>query len=310
MSFTTEIKNEICSNDYSKLENIALLSGYVRNNAVLEDGKIVILSENLKVVRKIFTLFKELFNVTLSYSQIKGNNFSKKSYYNVFVDEKVDSILKSLMYFDENGNVLYIPKDYFLDSDDLKRAYLRGAFLAKGSINDPKKSRYHLEFLVDNSYEADFLMDILNYFNLHAKVISRDRGYMTYVKEAEKIGDFLRIVSAYNAILYYEDIRIYRDHKNMTNRLNNMEQANVDKTINASEKQLEDIALIKERIGFDALDDRIRVVAIYREKYPEVSLSELSGIISVELDKKITKSGLSHRFRKIREIAERLRKND
>lgn len=310
MSFTTEIKNEICSNDYSKLENIALLSGYVRNNAVLEDGKIVILSENLKVVRKIFTLFKELFNVTLSYSQIKGNNFSKKSYYNVFVDEKVDSILKSLMYFDENGNVLYIPKDYFLDSDDLKRAYLRGAFLAKGSINDPKKSRYHLEFLVDNSYEADFLMDILNYFNLHAKVISRDRGYMTYVKEAEKIGDFLRIVSAYNAILYYEDIRIYRDHKNMTNRLNNMEQANVDKTINASEKQLEDIALIKERIGFDALDDRIRVVAIYREKYPEVSLSELSEIISVELDKKITKSGLSHRFRKIREIAERLRKND
>ena len=310
MSFTTEIKNEICSNDYSKLENIALLSGYIRNNAVLEDGKIVILSENLKVVRKIFTLFKELFNVTLSYSQIKGNNFSKKSYYNVFVDEKVDSILKSLMYFDENGNVLYIPKDYFLDSDDLKRAYLRGAFLAKGSINDPKKSRYHLEFLVDNSYEADFLMDILNYFNLHAKVISRDRGYMTYVKEAEKIGDFLRIVSAYNAILYYEDIRIYRDHKNMTNRLNNMEQANVDKTINASEKQLEDIALIKERIGFDALDDRIRVVAIYREKYPEVSLSELSGIISVELDKKITKSGLSHRFRKIREIAERLRKND
>ena len=310
MSFTTEIKNEICSNDYSKLENIALLSGYVRNNAVLEDGKIVILSENLKVVRKIFTLFKELFDVTLSYSQIKGNNLSKKSYYNVFADEKVDSILKSLMYFDENGNVLYIPKDYFLDSDDLKRAYLRGAFLAKGSINDPKKSRYHLEFLVDNSYEADFLMDILNYFNLHAKVISRDRGYMTYVKEAEKIGDFLRIVSAYNAILYYEDIRIYRDHKNMTNRLNNMEQANVDKTINASEKQLEDIALIKEKIGFDALDDRIRVVAIYREKYPEVSLSELSEIISVELDKKITKSGLSHRFRKIREIAERLRKND
>ena len=310
MSFTTEIKNEICSNDYSKLENIALLSGYVRNNAVLEDGKIVILSENLKVVRKIFTLFKELFDVTLSYSQIKGNNLSKKSYYNVFADEKVDSILKSLMYFDENGNVLYIPKEYFLDSDDLKRAYLRGAFLAKGSINDPKKSRYHLEFLVDNSYEADFLMDILNYFNLHAKVISRDRGYMTYVKEAEKIGDFLRIVSAYNAILYYEDIRIYRDHKNMTNRLNNMEQANVDKTINASEKQLEDIALIKEKIGFDALDDRIRVVAIYREKYPEVSLSELSEIISVELDKKITKSGLSHRFRKIREIAERLRKND
>ena len=303
MSFTTEIKNEICSNDYSKLENICLLSGYIRNNGSLDDTKIVILSENLKVVRKIYTLFKELFDVSLTYEQTRGSNLSKKSIYNIYIEEKLDIIEKSLMFG------VNIP-DYFLDGDDLKRAYLRGAFLAKGSINDPKKSRYHLEFLVDSSSEADFIMDLLNYFDLHAKVISRDRGYMTYVKEAEKIGDFLRIVSANNAILYYEDIRIYRDHKNMTNRLNNMEQANVDKIINASQEQLADIALIKEKIGFDALDIRLKDVAIYREKYPEVSLSELSEIISTELDKKITKSGLSHRIRKIKEIADRLRKND
>ena len=214
------------------------------------------------------------------------------------------------MYYDDNYSLLSVPPSYFLDSDDLKRAYLRGAFLAKGSINDPKKSRYHLEFLVDTSYEADYLMDLLNYFDLHAKVISRDKGYMTYIKEAEKIGDFLRIVSANNAILYYEDIRIYRDHKNMTNRLNNMEQANVDKSINASREQLEDINLIKEKIGFDALDEKLQAVVTYREKYPEVSLAELSEIISSELDKKITKSGLSHRFRKIKEIADRLREND
>ena len=303
MSFTTEIKNEICSNDYSKLENICLLSGYIRNNASLEDNKIVILSENLKVVRKIYTLFKELFDVSLTYEQTRGSNLSKKSIYNIYIEEKLDVVEKSLMLGVD------IP-DYFLDGDDLKRAYLRGVFLAKGSINDPKKSRYHLEFLVDSSYEADFIMDLLNYFDLHAKVISRDRGYMTYVKEAEKIGDFLRIVSANNAILYYEDIRIYRDHKNMTNRLNNMEQANVDKSINASREQLEDIKLIKEKIGLDAIDDRLRDVIVYREKYPEVSLAELSEIISSELDKKITKSGLSHRLRKIREIADRLRKNN
>ena len=300
MSFTTEIKNEICSNDYSKLENICLLSGYVRNNASLENDKIVILSENLKVVRKIYTLFKELFDVSLTYEQTRGSNLSKKSIYNIYIEEKLDAVGKSLMLGVD------IP-DYFLDGDDLKRAYLRGAFLAKGSINDPKKSRYHLEFLVDSSYEADFIMDLLNYFDLHAKVISRDRGYMTYVKEAEKIGDFLRIVSANNAILYYEDIRIYRDHKNMTNRLNNMEQANVDKIINASQEQLADIALIKEKIGLDALDDKLKDVILYREKYPEVSLSELSEIISSEIDKKITKSGLSHRIRKIKEIADRLR---
>ena len=310
MSFTTEIKNEICSNDYSKLENICLLSGYIRNNATVEDNKIVILSENLKVVRKVFSLFKELFDVSPSYSQIRGNNLSKKSHYNIYIADKLDLILRSLMYYDDNNELLSVPSDYFLDSDDLKRAYLRGAFLAKGSINDPKKSRYHLEFLVDTSYEADYIMGLLNYFDLHSKVISRDKGYMTYVKEAEKIGDFLRIVSANNAILYYEDIRIYRDHKNMTNRLNNMEQANVDKTINASREQLEDINLIKDKIGLDALNDKLKDVIIYREKYPEVSLSELSEIISSELDKKITKSGLSHRFRKIKEIADRLREND
>ena len=310
MSFTTEIKNEICSNDYSKLENICLLSGFIRNNAIIEDNEIIILSENLKVVRKVFSLFKELFDVSPSYSQIKGNNLSKKSYYNIYIDDKLNLILSSLMYYDEEDNVLKVPSEYFLDGDDLKRAYLRGAFLAKGSINDPKKSRYHLEFLVDSSSEAALIKDLLNYFDLHAKTISRDKGYMTYVKEAEKIGDFLRLVSANNAILYYEDIRIYRDHKNMTNRLNNMEQANVDKSINASREQLEDINLIKEKIGLDAVDDRIKVAIEYREKYPEVSLSELSEIISLELDKKITKSGLSHRFRKIREIGDKLRKND
>ena len=310
MSFTTEIKNEICSNEYSKLENICFLSGFVRNNAIIEDDSIVLLSENLKVVRKIYSLFKELFDVNPSYTQTKGNNFSKRSHYNIYINEKIDVILKALMYYDEKSQLVMIPPEYFLDSDDLKRAYLRGAFLSKGSINDPKKSRYHLEFLVDFSYEADYIMALLNYFDLHAKVISRDKGYMTYIKEAEKIGDFLRIVSANNAILYYEDIRIYRDHKNMTNRLNNMEQANVDKSIIASEKQLEDITLIKNKIGLDAIDKRLKDVIIYREKYPEVSLSELSVIISTELDKKITKSGLNHRLRKIKEIAEKLRKND
>lgn len=302
MSFTTEIKNEICSNDYSKLENICFLSGYVRNNASLDENRIVILSENLKVVRKIFSLFKELFDVSLTYEQTRGSNLSKKSIYNIYINEKLDVISDSLLLNKD------IP-EYFLDSDDLKRSYLRGAFLAKGSINDPKKSRYHLEYLVDSAYEADYIMDLLNYFDLHAKVISRDKGYMTYIKEAEKIGDFLRIVSANNAILYYEDIRIYRDHKNMTNRLNNMEQANVDKSINASQKQLEDIALIKEKIGFDAIDDRLKIVMEYREKYPEVSLSELSEIISLEMDKQITKSGLNHRLRKIKEIADKLRED-
>ena len=308
MSFTTLIKNEICSNDYSALENTAMLSGFVRNSIKIDNDTIVILSENPKVVRKIFSLFKELFDINPSFEQIKGS--TKKNYYNIIVEDKLDTILKTLMYFDDSNNFLDKPYDYFLDSDDLKRAYLRGAFLAKGSINDPKKSRYHLEFLVDKEKEALFINDLLNYFDLNSKVIDRDKGFMTYVKEAEKIGDFLRLVSAYNQVLYYEDIRIYRDHKNMTNRLNNMEQANVDKTISASEKVLEDINLIKDKIGLDALDNKVKIAIEYREKYPESSLSELSEIISIEEGKPITKSGLSHRLRKIKEIADKLKNDD
>jgi DNA-binding protein WhiA len=130
---------------------------------------------------------------------------------------------------------------------------------------------------------------------------------MVYVKEAEKIGDFLRLVEAMNALFYFEDIRIYRDHKNMTNRLNNCEQANVDKIIETANKQLNDIKKIESINGLELLDDKTKEAAIYRKKYPEVSLAELSEIITLETGNKITKSGLYHRFNKIKEMANKIK---
>ena len=310
MSFTTEIKNEICQNNFSRIENICMLSGFIRNNAQITTNEITILSENVKVVRKIYQILKEIYDINCTIKQGQSNNFNKKNYYNIIIEQNQKQILQDLEVTNIQEEMLPAPHDYFLDSEDLKRAYLRGAFLASGSINDPKKSRYHLEFLVDKETEANFIKELLKEFDITAKVIPRDKGYMTYVKEAEKIGDFLRIVSCSNATLYYEDIRIYRDHKNMTNRLNNCEQANVDKTINASKSQLEDIELIKEKLNFDILDDKLKEVIIYREKYPEVSLSELSYIISKETNKPLTKSGLNHRLRKIKELADKLKNKD
>ena len=125
---------------------------------------------------------------------------------------------------------------------------------------------------------------------------------MVYIKEAEKISDYLRIIKAYNAVMYFEDIRIYRDHKNMTNRLNNCEQANMDKIFLTSSRQIKDIEKLKEYDIIDLLDEKIKEVIEYRLKYPEVSLQELSDIITSSTGNKITKSGLNHRFRKIREI--------
>ena len=175
-----------------------------------------------------------------------------------------------------------------------------------GSINDPKTSRYHLEFLVNDEKYAFFISDLINKYNLNSKVLKRETKYMIYIKEAEKISDFLRLINAYNAVMYYEDIRIYRDHKNMTNRLNNCEQANVDKIIETASKQIKDIEIIN-KVGLDLLDEKEQVVALYRLKYKDVSLLELSEIISIETGKKITKSGIYHRLKKISNLADKLK---
>ena len=131
---------------------------------------------------------------------------------------------------------------------------------------------------------------------------------MIYIKEAERISDFLKIIGATKAVLYYENVRVYRDQKNKTNRLNNMEQANVDKIVETAMKQIKDIEIIEQNDGLMLLDEKVREVANYRKKYPESSLKELAEIISLETNKPITKSGLNHRLRKIKELAESLRK--
>ena len=308
MSFTMRIKNEL-SNIYDNINtNKAELSGILRNSYNKELNKLEIITENSTVCKHIYTLFKEIYNINVKIEYV-NSKFSKNRLYSIIVNDKLDLILKDLEVVDDNYEYKNIPEEYFLDVEDEKRAYLKGVFLMCGSINDPKTSMYHLEFSIDEKDEADNVSNLLNEFYLNSKVISRDKGYMVYLKEAEKIGDFLRIIGASVAVMYYEDIRIYRDHKNMTNRLNNCEQANFEKSMQSANKQVEDINLIIEKIGKDALDEKLVLVANYRIKYPDVSLQELSEIISYETGKVITKSGLNHRFRKIKEIANRLKEN-
>ena len=225
------------------------------------------------------------------------------------IKEKNEQILKDLSILDEQGNYLNIPKDYIIEDEEEVRAYLRGLFMCVGSINDPKTSRYHLELLVDNLKYAKFISQILNKYNLNSKVIKREKNYMIYIKEAEKIADFLRIIKSFNAVMYFEDIRIYRDHKNMTNRLNNCEQANMDKVFMTSNSQIKDIQLLETNGLLDILDEKLKEVINYRLQYPESSLQELSDIITIKTGNKITKSGLNHRLRKIKEIANRLKNN-
>ncbi len=310
MSFTTTIKEEISRLENNRSENISELSGFLRNNGTCADEEIDLLTENATVAKRIYQLIKKIYDVTCEIECRKNMNFSKNNLYLIMINDKVDFILKDLSIIDDAGNFLDEPSSYIIDSEEEIRAYLRGTFLSRGSINDPKTARYHLEFLIEEKKEAQLISRLLNGFDLNSRVLSRGKGYMVYIKEAEKIGDFLRIINANQAVLYYEDIRIYRDHKNMTNRLNNCEQANIDKVVENASKQIEEIDYLKQKLGFDVLDDKTKEAIEYRLKYPESSLLELSEIISYETGKPITKSGLNHRFRKIRELVNKLKKEE
>ena len=304
MSFTGIVKNELSKLEIDKLEATSELSAILRNNATITSKEIKITTENSSVARHIFNYIKELYNISPKITVRHGYNYNKNYIYILEITQKIELIKKDLSL---NTN---IPANYIVDDDVLIRTYLRGVFIATGSINDPKKSRYHLEFLVDNLEYAEFIKEKLNMYYLNSKVIKRETKFMIYIKEAEKIGDFLRMINAIQALLYYEDIRIYRDHKNMTNRLNNCEQANVDKIIETAAKQVQDIELINSIGGIDLLDDKTKIAAIYRLKYKEASLTELSNIISIETQTPITKSGLHHRFTKIKELANKIRNSD
>lgn len=301
MTFTANVKNELCTLETRPIEILSELSAIIRNS--YKDQTIIkIITENILVAERIYRLINLEYNISPQIIVRKGYNYNKNYLYILEIKE-VDMICRDL-------NIEEVPKEYLVADEEQIKAYLRGLFLIKGSVNDPQKSRYHLELSVDKEDYARFVLKILSQYNINAKVIARDNNYMIYLKEAEKISDFLKLIGASKAVLYFEDIRIYRDHANMVNRLNNCEQANVDKIINTSYEQIKAIERIEKNVGLDILNEGEKVVALYRKKYSEVSLVELSEIITLETGHKITKSGVYHRLNKIKEIADKIGNNN
>ena len=310
MSFTTQIKEEITQDKGQKSVLIALLSAYIRNNGDFLKENITMTTENKFLVDYIVEIIKQLYQKELKVEVIENLNFSKKDLYQISIPKTENKILEDLGVYDEQKNYLETVPEYIVGANEEIRGYLKGAFLAVGSINDPKTSRYHMELLVSKPKESVFIQKLLNLFDLNAKILSREKGYMIYIKEAEKISDFIKILGANKAVMYYEDVRVYRDKKNKTNRLNNCEQANMDKIIQNASSQLEDIDIIEKNDAVMLLDDKVKEALKYRKEYPEASLKELAEIISLETNKSITKSGLNHRLKKIKELADSFRKID
>lgn len=300
MTFTTQIKEEITKEENNNIEDLTSLCTYLKFNATLEEDKMTVMVVNASVARWIFKLLKTNYNVLIKLTTRTMKRFKARNLYILEVKEKLDLIYKDI------DNIF---KEITTSSDEEKKAFLKGMFLACGSINDPKKNQYHLEFLVKEEEDAKLIDDLLNSLKIKSKVLKRDREYMVYVKSSENISDFIKYLGAFNALFYFEDIRIYKDHKNMVNRLNNCEQANVERTLKSSKTILDNIKYLEDNDLLMLLDDRSKEIIEYKKKYPDTSLGELAEIITMETNKSITKSGINHHFRKINSLVKKAKEN-
>ena len=300
MTFTTQIKEEITKEENNNIEDLTSICTYLKFNATLEEDKMTVMVVNASVARWIFKLLKTNYNVLIKLTTRTMKRFKARNLYILEVKEKLDLIYKDI------DNIF---KEISTSSDEEKKAFLKGMFLACGSINDPKKNQYHLEFLVKEEDDAKLIDDLLNSLKIKSKVLKRDREYMVYVKSSENISDFIKYLGAFNALFYFEDIRIYKDHKNMVNRLNNCEQANVERTLKSSKTILDNIKYLEDNDLLMLLDDRSKEIIEYKKKYPDTSLGELAEIITMETNKSITKSGINHHFRKINALVKKAKEN-
>ncbi len=303
MTFTTKIKEEITSNDISILESLVELSAYIRLNGQISKNKIILVMENGSVARRIYKDIKYNFGVNIKITIRNQKRFRIKQLYILEINDKVPSILESLNIIKNNKKTL--PEEYFLNSDEEKISFLRGAFLACGSINDPSTGSYHLEYTASTKKESEYIANLLKSFKITAKVLKRSNHYMIYIKSAEMISEIIRMLGATNNFFYFEDIRIYRDHKNMVNRLNNCEIANQEKILKSGLKQLEQIKYLQDNDLIGLLDENVQEAIKYRESYPETSLQELADIITNETGRKIGKSGINHYFIKVKNLVEK-----
>ena len=308
MSFAAEVKKELTGLAVQKNLAQAELAALIRMNGSLSLNNhqfvLNVQTENAAIARRIFTLLKEHYGVRSELLVRRKMKLKKNNVYIVRLKQETQKILLDLDIMDGAMFQSHISNE-IKQSEKKTRAYLRGAFLASGSVNNPETSRYHLE--ISSIYEEhnQDICDLLNQFDLNARTLERRNGYITYLKGAEKIADFLTLIGATNSMLKFEDVRIVRDMRNSVNRLVNCETANMNKTIDAASKQIDNIHFIEATVGLQSLPEKLQEIAELRIQNPEISLKELGEMIPSGA---ISKSGINHRIRKINDFADNLRK--
>ena len=307
MTFAAEVKKECTLLEVHKEHAKAELAALIRMNGAVslyqQNFILNVQSENAAIARRLYTLLKQFYQTESELIVRRKMKLKKNNVYIVRCRQQVRPILEDLGIFDGLMLNHHIAPE-IMENEQKCRSYLRGAFLAAGSVNNPESSRYHLEIYSNYEEHNEDICRMLNSFHLNARTIVRRNGYITYLKEAEKIAEFLAVIGANRAMLHFEDIRIVRDMRNSVNRLVNCETANLNKQIDASQRQLEAIRLIEVHLGLDKLPDKLRIMAEFRRDNPELSLIELGEQIP---DGPISKSGVNHRLRKLVELGEGLK---
>lgn len=307
-SFAALTKKELTMLEVPDCCSRAELAALIRMNGSLQfgAGRLVldVTTENAAIARRIYTLLKRMFQVHAELLVRKKMRLKKNNVYIVRIPHRANEILNELRIMGENLSFVRGISPDIVKSSCCRAAFLRGAFLAGGSVNHPEASSYHLEIFTSYQDFCEDLTKMANRYKLNAKCIERKKGYVLYIKEGEKITEFLSLIGAHQALFYFEDVRIVKDMRNSVNRLHNCEMANINKTVNAAAKQMENIKLIQEELGLENLPKRLREVAELRLIHPDMNLKELGEMIP---SGPVSKSGINHRLRKINEIADKLR---
>lgn len=294
MSFSGDVKREL-GKQYSKGRHcqLAELAAILEMVGKVQEKPCIleITSDNMVVLEKYAVLMRQLFEVDIT-KPLEGNI--------------VEKILTTLKFFKEDGLALPLDEQrvdgLLVQNVCCKRAFIRGAFLASGSMSDPNRS-YHFEIVCRTMEQAEQLQQLMNGFETEAKIVERKGHYVVYLKEGSQIVDMLNVMEAYISLMNLENVRILKEMRNSVNRKVNCETANISKTVNAAVKQLEDIELIRSKLGLDQLPQNLREMALIRLEYPEAALKELGNYLTPP----VGKSGVNHRLRKLAEIAEDLR---
>ncbi|MGL4949507.1 MAG: DNA-binding protein WhiA [Anaeroplasmataceae bacterium] len=303
MSYAKDVKDELSrlpinmdNSDLYELEGLLRLSSDVYNDYVKQ---ISFYSRNPLVCKRLIQFLRNIFDLEYELSNEKDSNLNHKNLYSVNIISDVEKVIDI---FSLEGDS--INKDIIYNNNDFARAFLRGCFLARGSVNNPQKSAYHLEISSNYNDDAVFIQRLMIKNNLNAKISKRRNNFIIYLKDIEGIKDFLRIIGASKTVFELEEVLINKSILTNIKRSINIETANEQKILNACDDQIKDIQYLEYNYPLEKLDYNILLIMKVRKDYPESSLNDLVKILKDKYDISITKSGISHRFKKIKEIVE------